>query len=345
MALQDIIKKINTPKVGVEVQSLAPEPVQPVEQFPNMSPEEIEVYKSLDENKPVLEQLYRKTVQKPKEISEKGMKAAQTASHIGNSLGILADMFGASQGARVARRDSKLVDNQIANERAIRGQNEAENNQYNAGLLNAQFSDAQQKAQGEREKRAYMVSLVKQSREEKAQAAKDAQKYNQWLAEMGLKASEANRRKFEADRGYNLDVKKANKVDGKSEKDKKFTGVVISARQDDPKAQQDASGNKVIKYDMTPEEVNNVANKAKRDTKFLERHPELYITTRNPISLDVTRGLTKDEEVAWAYLQEQYDNSKPAPIKTKQKLFNNEYLPGGSKSPIKSKSDPLGLGL
>lgn len=326
MALQDIItKKLKTPTVGINMQPA--ETKEPENPFPNMSPEELEVYKSLDANKPVLEQLYRKTVQKPKEISEKGMKAAQTASHIGNSLGILAEMFGASQGARISPRQSNLVENQIATERAIRAQNEAENNQYNAGLVHAQYADAQQEAQNKAQKRAFMANLIRQKKADKlatlkilAQAERD-KKDDEYKAKL-LKLRE---------RDINLKQSKRNK--SSDENEGKFTGIVINARPDDKNAQQDAAGNRVIKYDMTPQEIQNVANKAKRDPNFLQRHPELYVTTRNEYTGAVTKGLTKDDEIAWTYLQEQYDNRAPAPeqpvIKTKiPQLVPTKKIPG-----------------
>lgn len=340
MALQDIIKRINTPKIGVEVQPLAAEPVEAIEQYPNMSPEELEVYKSLDANKPVLEQLYRKTVQKPKEISEKGMKAAQTASHIGNSLGILADMFGASQGAHIQRRNSGLVENQVANERVIRGQNEAENNQYESGLLHAQYNDQQQAAQEKAQRRANMLSLIKMRRDEEQQVRRDTLAYQKWLTEMGLKQSAENRRQFEADRNYKLNQQRvsisAHKKAGTAKKNTAFKGIIINASPDDQDAETDFSGQKVKKIEMSPAEITSVARKAKQDAAFLKRNSTIVYKKQPNPSMQDPGELNSDSEIAWAYMQDMYDNSKPAPVqKQQQAAVNTNILRQGGTSRAK----------
>jgi len=340
MALQDIISRFDMTKPRTTLEAVAlneatanPMPDEYESLRKQFTPEEIEILKNPDPNKPVLEQLYRKTVQMPKVISEKGMKAARTASHIGNSLSVLADMFGASQGAHIQRRSSGLVENQVANERAIRGQNEAETNQYNSGLLHAQYNDQQQAAQEKAQRRANMLSLIKMQKAEEQQARRESYQAQKDLISLGYKGKELEMRMnaYKESKRHNVAMEK--KATSKSEKEKKFTGVVINARPDDPQAQQDASGNKVIKYDMTPEEVNNVSNKAKRDAEFLQRHPELYVTSKNEYTGEVKRGLTKDEEVAWAYLQEQYDNGKPAPEQPQQKKIKIPQLVPTKKIP------------
>ena len=346
MALQDIISRfdITKPRTTQEAVSLNEATANPMpdeyellrKQF---TPEEIEILKNPDPNKPVLEQLYRKTVQKPKVISEKGMKAARTASHIGNSLSVLADMFGASQGAHIQRRNSGLVENQVANERAIRGQNEAETNQYNSGLLHAQYNDQQQATQERAQRRANMLSLIKMRRDEERQAAKTAIAYQQWLTKMGLDQTKENRRQFEADRNYKLAQQRvsisASKKSGAAKKNTSFKGIIINASPDDQDAETDFAGQKVKKIEMSPAEITSVARKAKQDPAFLKRNSTIvYKKQPNPLRQEPGE-LNSDSEIAWAYMQDMYDNSKQAPVQKQQPTVNTNILRQGGTSRAK----------
>jgi hypothetical protein len=238
--LKDLIDAYNTPDPVVETQEEAPvapvvaPPVdiakpQPLVQAPrvqNMTQEtvdgmapvnpavqrlkdlgyndsDIQSYLQPDKSSPsAFEDIYKKNLQAPTPISERGMRAARTASSISDSLGTLAEVFGASRGAHVQPNNNPSATAQQSNdERNVRNLYDQRLQQYNQGLAGAQVQDMEAQANERTNLRRQMVGSLqnkaKQDAIDRKEAAaeayrlnKEAQDFELKLKEFGLKGKE-----------------------------------------------------------------------------------------------------------------------------------------------------------
>lgn len=268
--------------------------------------DDINTYFSPDPNTPIYEQIYRNTIKEPKPLSEKGARAARTVAGIGDSLGLLSQVFGASRGAHVGPIQNSSVAYQANDERNMRNLYSKELDQYNAGLAGAQGADAQIQLAEKRALRNKMLEGLSAYEKRQQELADKGLRFEQWKAEMGYKQAKDAKEDAKWKKEYEQ-RERHNKATENKEKDKKFEGIVINANQADPNATSDAMGNRVVKIKMNKQEILNLANTAKNDAEFMARHPELLIDKPNMFG-SPTKGLTSDQEIAWAYAQEKYNS-------------------------------------
>src|ERR1035437_3581633 len=238
--LKDLIDAYNTPDPVVETQEEAPvapvvaPPVdiakpQPLVQAPrvqNMTQEtvdgmapvnpavqrlkdlgyndsDIQSYLQPDKSSPsAFEDIYKKNLQAPTPISERGMRAARTASSISDSLGTLAEVFGASRGAHVQPNNNPSATAQQSNdERNVRNLYDQRLQQYNQGLAGAQVQDMEAQANERTNLRHQMITSLsnkakqdaidrKEAAAEKYKQDKEAKDYELQLKKLNLSQQE-----------------------------------------------------------------------------------------------------------------------------------------------------------
>ena len=124
-----------------------------------------------------------------------------------------------------------------------------------------------------------------------------------------------------ADRTHELNLKRANDTAknaaernriAKSNKEAGATGakapkvLKVNTTENDPNATRDQFGRYTAEITVSPSEVENLANSAKADTEGFLKHPEYAnraFVTKQDMWGKATRGLTKDDELAWLYAE------------------------------------------
>jgi hypothetical protein len=280
-----------------------------------------------DEATPYLENFYKSTVKAPTPISERGMENARLASGIGEGLQSLGEILGASQGARVANRDfsNSPIAQQSRNEKEVRNTYDQKESAYNNGLLNAKIGDYSQGLQTKAHNRALIQKSIQDYKATKLQNAKDRQALELKLIDLGYKkdAIDLQLKRFDEEKRSNrakeaIDWKRAS-----ADKTDKFNGIVINAHPSDKKAQTDATGNKVIAYQMTKPEIQNLAAQAQRDKQFMSDNSDYVMVDKPGFMGQPTKGITTDEELARMYMQYKYNKeNEPKQTATTQQNFN-----------------------
>jgi len=250
---------------------------------------------------------------------------AKFGSALTDTFSSLAEMFAHGQGARIRNREG-ASNQQTTNAKlqAYQDKYDQEMQRYGGMKANAELMDFNKKLELDRmnsqEKRQYYLN--KQLQVEKAaalarQIANDSA--SQAARTRGLDIQE-NGQKITAGHYANVDATaKANL--NRTTKDN-FSGLVINAHPSDQTAQTDATGRKVVSIPLNKEQILGMANSAKNDPKFMKNHPELLVD--KPDFMGVPhKGLTTDQEIAWAYAQEKYNNKFAPPVPKWKKTNTN----------------------
>ncbi len=260
--------------------------------------------------KPILHAIMSNYTPPVPEITPEQAQKAKFGSALTDTFSSLAEMFAHGQGARVRNREG-ASNTQMTNAR-IKGMNDAYDQkmqQYNGTKANAELQDFNRKLStdqyNENLKRTFYLN--KQQQEAKAaaiarQTAKDNADLE--LKKQGLGIQSATQKATEQ-HNRNTESLERQKID--KENENKFSGVVINAHPSDNTAQTDASGRKVVSIPMNKQQIQGMANTAKNDQVFMKNHPELLIDKPDMFGIP-HKGLTSDNEIAWTYAQEQYNN-------------------------------------
>lgn len=148
---------------------------------------------NVDPQQNVFEQIYKSTTPKPKPISERGLKNARLAAGIGEGLGTLAEMYGASRGARVSPRDysNGPIAQQTRNEKDIRNIYDQQEANYQQGELSAKLNDYQAEQMRKARLRSEMTNALQARRLADLKAREEARADEKWLRKMGLEEGTA----------------------------------------------------------------------------------------------------------------------------------------------------------
>ena len=148
-----------------------------------------------------LTNLYQSVKKKPTELTPEREEAARATAGIGQSLQLLGDMYAAGKGAHVQSRDLSQgpVANTDKNIKDVQKLYEAQQDQYENGLLNAKLQDYQTGKQEFNQNRAEITTHLRELRAMEAESKKQAIELQKWQAEYGLKKG-TEQRKHEAKR-------------------------------------------------------------------------------------------------------------------------------------------------
>ena len=136
-----------------------------------------------------LTNLYQSVKKKPTELTPEREDAARATAGIGQSLQLLGDMYAAGKGAHVAPRDltNGAVANTDKNIKDIQKLYDAQQEQYDNGLLNSKLQDYQTGKQEFSQNRAAVTAHLRELRAMEAESKKQAIELQKWQAEYGLK--------------------------------------------------------------------------------------------------------------------------------------------------------------
>jgi hypothetical protein len=261
---------------------------------------------------------------KSKEIDEKKVEQARVAASIGDTVSILARMFGASRGAPVSRRDpGQFAMTRFANEeKALRDIYRQKTDRYNDQVAAAKAADASRSYADRQKNINYIRDVLAQKTRQDYNIAKD----EATARERALSRSETQRyHDAQLRQGEERNRISAQRVmnsgkgsSGKSGKSGKTEIIDINARSSDTKAVKDKMGNKVLRYEFSESEYKNYLNDAKKkaltDKDWLKDHPEVVISSPKIVG----RGANTHKEGAYkfdehllveTYIQDLYDSA------------------------------------
>lgn len=270
--------------------------------------------------------IFKKNVPEPQAPDEKTMKRQRNIAKIGDTLALVAQMAGASQGARTRERSWE----ESATARLTAGQNEVyerylnDSNKYNRELVNAQMQDYMQGKQDWAQTRKNMTDAlktvndnrVKQAEVERKDAIEreklDISKQNaesmREKREHDMKISEQNASMLSAYRQSQINKnnadasRKASSLSGK----KADATFYLNTEQGDPNAQVDSFGRPIVEYNLSKDEIFSLAQEAKKDQEFLERNG-LILSKPDALGSGSLK-YAPDDEIALAFVQEMYNN-------------------------------------
>ena len=229
MAYKDVLDKFNSS--GVSQPQIAPEDEYRSHLTSVFGEDATNQFYKPDPSAPIYSQIYKENIQQPKQVSEKAIKAARTASSLGDTLGVLAETFGASKGAHVTPRDfsTSATAKQSNSEKNVRNLYEQQLAAYNSGLANAAGADAQLEAASKREKNNQMLSSLQLLRKEKAEKAEKDRLQKIWEYEQGFKEATTKAEQEARDRAFNETVRN-NKVQNSISQYNAKTGRISAER-------------------------------------------------------------------------------------------------------------------
>lgn len=326
------------------------------EQITDQQPEAFDREKFYDEwksgKKPLVDAIMSNYTKPKPQLTPEEQQKAKFGSALTDTFSSMAEMFAHGKGAMIRNREG-ASNQQTTNAKlqAYQDKYDQEMQHYNGTKANAELQDFNHKLEIDRlnssEKRQYYIN--KQKQEEKAAALarqlandksnsefKDRTITNQENAQKNAQQNHKDTLAMEREH-LGIERERLNQ-----DKKNKFSGLVINAHPQDNNAETDSSGRKVVSIPMNKEQIQGMANSAKNDADFMKRHPELLIDKPDMFGTP-HKGLTKDDEIAWTYAQEQYNKRFAKPQQAKPTTSVPQWkIPVGSKSKT---NDPLGLGL
>lgn len=280
-----------------------------------------------------LQRIYDASMPKPTAPDEKQLKRARLIGSIGDSLGLLSQMWSAGKGAHVKERDYKnSASAQIAdNEKNLRALYLQQQNKYNDGLYNARLKDLLKSLDDYNNgKKGIQGVVAAQKKFDQAQAQfEDKQRFaydklaqdqqnkdaDRKIKEDNQKSLDRHRKAMEA-QGWSRVADSRNRTSAYVKKmSSSGTGknsnyqMIFGANPNDKDVQTDNFGNNVKVFEMNKGQIDQYAREALSDPQFMARHQDLIIMLGSG-----SYKYKPNQDIAAAYLQEQYQNSfTPSP--------------------------------
>lgn len=306
-----------------------------------------------------LQRIYEASATKPKAPDEKQIKRAKLIGSIGDSLGLLAQMWSSGKGAHVKERDYKnSASAQIADdERSLRTIYKQQQNKYDDGLHGAMLKDLIQSlndynngkkgisgiiaAERKLNEAARQADAKMQFNYDKTtldQANKDREfelkKKNQEGMDRHRKALEAQgwSRVSDSKNRTTAYVKRATSSAGTKSNNYQ---MVFAANPNDEQAVEDNQlGTKVRMFEMSKGEIDRYAREALADKEFMDRHQDLIIQRPDMLGSGSYR-YKPNADIAAAYLKEQYEKGN---VQSSGPPSENNYN-GGNETPVAEDED------
>lgn len=332
-------ERARQPQQQIEPQAQIEQPQQPISMKPeHWSDDEYNAVKQLysdeqiqsmfsnpDPNEllnGIISNIYKANTPEPKLPDEKQMAKQRKYAAIGDALSLFSQAAGASQGAYVRERkfEEGAMGRLSENQQKLYDRYLQRADRYSRGLVNAQIQDYLRGEQDWRTTQQGIGKVLEQHRKEKITQAKADQdaaykreqlqvlKDRQKTYDKNIDAQIEDRKVRTGITKRNADIQAARAEAyieklKESPKGKPEYQIVIPANPNDPDAEQDQFGNAVRAFDMTNADKERYARDAINDESFMNRHPELQPNFGKALTN------TQRDDIAAAYVQEQYNNS------------------------------------
>lgn len=285
-----------------------------------------------------LQRIYEASMPKPTAPDEKQLKRARLLGSIGDSLGLLSQMWSAGKGAHVKERDYKnSASAQIAEkEKNLRALYLQQQNKYNDGMYNAQLKDLLKSLDDHNNgKKGIQGVVAAQKKFDQAQAQfEDKQRFARDKLAQDQQNKDADR-KIKEDNQKSLDhhrkVKEAQGWSRGTGKNSNYQ-IIFRANPKDKDARADNFGNKVKEVDMSKGQIDQYAREALSDPQFMARHQDLIIQ-KPDMRGSGSYKYKPNQDIAAAYIEEHYnDQWQDSPYLYSEEgyyeplqIFNPEY--------------------
>ncbi|MDR1089938.1 MAG: hypothetical protein LBL79_02590 [Prevotella sp.] len=278
-----------------------------------------------------MQRIYEASMPKPAAPDEKQLKRARLLGSIGDSLGLLAQMWSAGKGAHIKERDYKnSASAQIAEkEKSLRALYLQQQNKYNDGMYNARLKDLLRSLDDYNNGKKGIQGVMEAKR--KSDQAQTQFEAKQRLAYDKLTQEQANKdadRKIKEDNQKSLNhYRKAMEAQGwsrvadsknrtaayvkkMSSGGKSGIQVMIPANPNDPSRTKSELGDNVKVLTITKDEQAYNYREAIKNRNFIKEHPELVLSRPEMEGTKYQKGsygYAKEDIVAATYAQYLYD--------------------------------------
>lgn len=284
-----------------------------------------------------LQRIYEASMPKPTAPDEKQLKRVRLLGSIGDSLGLLSQMWSAGKGAHVKERDYKnSASAQIAEkEENLRALYLQQQNKYNDGMYNAQLKDLLKSLDDYNNGKKGIQGVVAAQKkfdqaqtqfEDKQRFAYDKLAQDQQNKDADRKIKEDNQKSLDHHRkameaqGWSRVADSKNRTSAYVKKmSSSGTGknsnyqMIFGANPNDKDVQTDNFGNNVKVFEMNKGQIDQYAREALSDPQFMARHQDLIMQKPDMLGSGPYK-YKPNQDIAAAYLQEQYENSfTPSP--------------------------------
>jgi len=290
-----------------------------------------------------LSRIYESSMPKPTAPDEKTLKRNRIIAGVADGLSMLSQMYSAGKGAHMRERDfnQSAIAGQAAQERNLRNIYLQQANRYNDGLVNAKTKDFLQALENYRNGRKGIQGVVAaQKKLDQAQAQfEDKQRFaydklaqdqqnkdaDRKIKEDNQKSLDRHRKAMEA-QGWSRVADSKNRTSAYVKKmSSSGTGknsnyqMIFGANPNDKDIQTDNFGNKVKAFEMNKGQIDQYAREALSDDAFMNSETGKALILQRPKyeGTKFQEGTFKfkpNQDIAAAYLQEQYENSfTPSP--------------------------------
>ncbi len=309
-------------------------------------------------NENYFQRIYESSLSKPAPLDEKKIQNAKIIGHIGDSLGLLSQMWSAGRGAHIRNRDyNQSASAQLSKEeKEMRDKYTVMSNRYEEGLYGAKLKDFMTGMQRyDNDKKAFQSAWMykkkmEQDGKEAAQKQENWQKQFDFDKEKAQKEEEWENKKFDATEKQRRTQNAISLANINSNKNKSGQNdvIYIRANEKDPNGvfNKAVNGN-VIAHQITPNQIKEVASYAKRDKSFInalnpDDYPGLY--DKKIVDGEVVRTLANNDRLlAAAYMEYQYNNkwnTQSQQINDSMLNFNMPWQNGNQSISQKSSQTP-----